>query len=115
MSAAPRKRDAFVAEIEIHFSGDVTLLQRLQYGLRIGLEQLGVAAYHSADESRPGQSVELLGLEGLDLAGAVFEPLRDVGDGKFALGAQLGESTPGPDRDSGFDRLIQSNRPFCNS
>jgi len=85
--AALRERDAVVAQIEIDLAGDVTLVERTQYGFRIGLEQLGVAAHHATNESRPGEPVELLGLEGLDLPYAVLEALRDVGYRELALGA----------------------------
>ena len=94
-----RKGDALVAQVEVDLRGDVSLIERVEHRLRIRVEQLGVAAHHPADESRPRQLVELLGFERFDLARAVFEALRDVGDRQFALDAQLREhwSRPGVD------------------
>jgi len=71
------------------------LVELIEQGLRVRLKQLGVAAHHPAHERRSGQLVELLGFERLDLAHAVLESLRDVGDRQLALGAQLSEHPPG--------------------
>src|SRR6266705_1041484 len=116
--AAMHERDALVAQIEVDLLGDVALLELIEQRLRIGVEQLGVAAQHSADERRSGQLVELLGFERLDLARAVLESLRDVGDRQLALSAQRSEHPPGSGpggRRTGFGRLIHSIRPFCSS
>ena len=112
------ERDALVAQIEVDLPGDVALVELIEQGLRIGVEQLGVAAHHPADERPSGQLVELLGFERLDLAHAVLESLRDVGDRQRSLGAQPSERPPGPGtsgRRTGFGRLVHSNRPFCSS
>src|SRR5258708_530365 len=116
--AGARKGDALVAQIEVDFPRNVTLLERAQNRLRIRFEQLGVTAHHPAHEGRSGQLVELLGFERLDLTHAVFEALRDVGDRQLTLGAQLREQPSGPGlhgRYVGFDPLVHSNRPFCSS
>src|SRR5216117_1345484 len=116
--AAMYERDALVAQIEVYLPGHIALFELNEQGLRVRLEQLGVAAHHPADERRSRQLVELLGFERLDLARAVLEPLRYVRDRELALGAQLSEHPPGSGpggRHTGFSRLVHSNRPFCSS
>jgi len=61
---------------------------------------------------------QVLNVGAFDLARAVFEALRDVGDRQIALAAQLREHPSRTDRDggrSGFGCLAHSKRPFCNS
>src|SRR5581483_235471 len=67
---------------------------------------------HAAHERRPRQPRELLGLERLDLAHRVLEPLRDVRDRELALGAQAREQPPG--RDVRGNRVAHSYLPFCS-